>query len=243
MAEVRKLSSKQGKKFRAAIEKVEFGKRYMMKEAFDLLPQVAFAKFDETVDVCFNLGVDPKHADQMVRGAIVLPHGVGKTARILVLAKGDKAREAEAAGADFVGSDDMIEKIAGGWMDFDKMIATPDMMVAVSKVGKILGPRGLMPNPKLGTVTMDVTRAVKEQKLGKIEYRTEKTGIVHAIIGKKSFGAQKLTENFMALAGAIYKAKPPTSKGTYVKKITLSTTMSPGIILDVSDVAGAAGVA
>ena len=242
MAEAKRVvRGRQGKKFRAAVEKVQFGKRYPVKEAFDLLPQVAFAKFDETVDVAFSLGVDPKHADQMVRGAIVLPHGIGKSPRILVLAKGDKAREAEAAGADFVGSDDLIEKIQGGWLEFDKMIATPDMMVAVSKVGKVLGPRGLMPNPKLGTVTMDVTKAVKEQKLGKIEYRTEKTGIVHAIIGKKSFGAEKLMDNFNALAAALFKAKPPTSKGTYMKKVTLSTTMSPGIQLDLAEVQGNAG--
>jgi len=232
-----------GKKYSDAMAKVELGKRYAVEEAFKLLPEVAYAKFDETVDVAYNLGVDPKHADQMVRGAVVLPHGIGKSVRVAVLAKGDKAREAEAAGADMVGSDDLIEKISGGWLEFDKMIATPDMMVAVSKVGKILGPRGLMPNPKLGTVTFDVTKAIKEQKLGKIEYRTEKTGIIHVAIGKKSFGAQKLKENFAALTGVIVKAKPPTSKGTYLKNITLSTTMSPGIALDPTDVMATAGVA
>lgn len=225
-----------GKKYFAATEKLTQGKGYSVKDGFELLPQIAFAKFDETVDVAFSLGVDPKHADQMVRGAIVLPHGIGKSVRVAVLAKGEKAKEGEAAGADVVGSDDLIEKIAGGWMEFDKMIATPDMMVAVSKVGKILGPRGLMPNPKLGTVTFDVGRAVKEQKLGKVEYRTEKAGIVHVGIGKKSFGAQKLRENFLALASAILKAKPPTSKGTYLKSVTLSATMSPGITLDAADV-------
>jgi large subunit ribosomal protein L1 len=232
-----------GKKYSDSAAKVELGKRYKIDEAFNLLPSIAYAKFDETVDAAFNLGVDPKHAEQMVRGAIVLPHGTGKSLRVAVLAKGDKAREAEAAGADMVGSDDLIEKIAGGWLEFDKMIATPDMMVAVSKVGKILGPRGLMPNPKLGTVTFDVAKAIKEQKLGKAEYRTEKTGIVHVAIGKKSFGAQKLKENFMAVAAALIKAKPPTSKGTYLKNITVSATMSPGIVIDPSDLMSSSGLA
>jgi large subunit ribosomal protein L1 len=232
-----------GKKYSDAFKKVELGKRYTVNEAFDLLPQVAYAKFDETVDIAFNLGVDPKHADQMVRGAIVLPHGIGKSVRVIVLAKGDKAREAEGAGADAVGAEDLIEKIAGGWLEFDKMIATPDLMIAVSKVGKILGPRGLMPNPKLGTVTFDVAKAVKEQKLGKIEYRTEKTGIVHVVIGKKSFGAQKLKENFATLATAIIKAKPPTSKGNYIRNITLSATMSPGIGIDPADTMSMTGLA
>lgn len=241
--EKRAKKGKHGKKYSDALAKVAEGRRYAVGEAFELLPQVAYAKFDETVDVAFSLGVDPKHADQMVRGAIVLPHGIGKTLRVAVLAKGDKAREAEAAGADIVGSDDLIEKINGGWLEFDKMIATPDMMVAVSKVGKILGPRGLMPNPKLGTVTFEVAKAVKDQKLGKVEYRTEKTGIIHVVIGKKSFGAEKLRENFLALAAVIVRAKPPTSKGTYLQKITLSTTMSPGIMLDAADTMSAAGVA
>lgn len=232
----------QGKKYAAAIAKIQATKNYSVDEGFKLLPEVAYAKFDETVDVAFNLGVDPKHADQMVRGALVLPHGTGKTLRVAVLAKGDKAREAEAAGADIVGSDDLIEKITGGWLEFDKMIATPDMMVALSKVAKILGPRGLMPNPKLGTVTVDVTKAIKEQKLGKVEYRTEKTGIIHAVIGKKSFGSQKLRENFAALASAIMKAKPPTSKGQYLKGVVISTTMSPGIKLDILDTQAVAGV-
>jgi large subunit ribosomal protein L1 len=232
-----------GKKYSDAAQKIQVDKRYTVDEAFDLLPQVTYAKFDETVDVAFSLGVDPKHAEQMVRGAIVLPHGIGKSVRVAVLAKGDKAKEAEAAGADVVGSDELIEKITGGWLEFDKMIATPDMMVAVSKVGKILGPRGLMPNPKLGTVTFDVARAVKEQKLGKIEYRTEKTGIVHVAIGKKSFGAQKLKENFISLASALFKAKPPTSKGAYMKTITLSATMSPGIAIDAVNAAETVGVA
>ena len=245
MAEAKKKhdGNKHGKKYANAIAKLEVGKRYTLEQGFKLLPEVAFAKFDETVDVAFKLGVDPKHADQMVRGALVLPNGIGKTVRIAVLAKGDKAREATEAGADVVGSDDLIEKIQGGWLEFDKMVATPDMMVAVSKVGKILGPRGLMPNPKLGTVTFDVAKAVREQKLGKIEYRTEKTGIIHVAIGKKSFGAQKLQENFVALAGAILKAKPPTSKGTYLQNITLSATMSPGIALDPADLMAVTGKA
>lgn len=237
MAEA-KASSRKGKfskKYTAALAKIQIDKNYTLAEGFKLLPEVSFAKFDETVDVAFKLGVDPKHADQMVRGALVLPHGTGKTLRVAVLAKGDKAREAEAAGADTVGAEDLIEKITGGWLEFDKMIATPDMMVALSKVAKILGPRGLMPNPKLGTVTVDVTKAIREQKLGKVEYRTEKTGIIHCVIGKKSFGAVKLHENFVALVSAIVKAKPPTSKGTYMQGVTLSTTMSPGIKLDANE--------
>lgn len=230
-----------GKKYAEAVAKIQIEKKYTLAEALELLPQVAYAKFDETVDISFRLGVDPKHADQMVRGAISLPHGIGKTVRVAVLAKGEKAKDAETAGADFVGADDLIEKIAGGFMDFDKLIATPDMMVAVSKVGKILGPRGLMPNPKLGTVTMDVARAVREQKAGKVEYRAEKTGIVHVHVGKKSFGAEKLKDNFIAMANAVIKAKPPTSKGIYLRNITLSTTMSPPIALDPADVMAVAG--
>lgn len=229
------------KNYANALMKVDATKVYSLVDAFNLLPTVAFAKFDETVDVAFSLGVDPKHADQMVRGAMVLPHGTGKTLKVAVLAKGDKAREAEAAGADFVGSDDLIEKITGGWLEFDKMIATPDQMAPLSKVAKILGPRGLMPNPKTGTVTMDVARAVKEQKLGKVEYRTEKTGIVHVVIGKKSFGPDKLRENFVAIANTLIKAKPPTSKGVYLKNVTVSATMSPGIKLDASDIMTATG--
>ena len=228
------LNKAHGKKYNTAKNLIEPDKKYNVEEAFGLLEKVAYAKFDETVDVAFSLGVDPKHADQMVRGAITLPHGTGKSARVLVFAKGDKVKEAEAAGADFVGAEDLIEKITGGWLDFDKAIATPDMMGITAKVAKILGPRGLMPNPKLGTVTFDVTKAVKEQKQGKVEYRTEKTGIVHVIIGKKSFGAAKLKENFASLLNVIVRAKPATSKGTYMKNITLSTTMSPGIPIDTS---------
>lgn len=225
---------KHGKKYLASKLKLDPAKRYALEEAFNLLDQVAYAKFDESVDVAFNLGVDPKHADQMVRGAISLPHGIGKTVKVLVFAKGTKATEATAAGADVVGAEDLVEKINGGWLEFDKAIATPDMMVLISKVAKVLGPRGLMPNPKLGTVTMDVTKAVKEQKLGKVEYRTEKTGIIQVQIGKKSFGPQKLRENFSALLNVIVRAKPQTSKGTYMKNITVSTTMSPGIAIDTS---------
>jgi large subunit ribosomal protein L1 len=230
-----------GKKYAAAFAQVDATKSYDLDEAFDLVCKIAGAKFDETVDACFRLGVDTKQGDQQVRGAIVLPHGTGKTLRIAVMAKGEKAREAEAAGADIVGSDDLIEKIQGGFLDFDKLIATPDMMVAISKVGKILGPRDLMPNPKLGTVTVDLTRAINEQRKGKVEYRAEKAGIVHVKIGKKSFGAQKLKENFLALTGAILRAKPPTSKGTYLQGISVSATMSPGVRLDVANAsAGAA---
>ncbi|HLE00100.1 MAG: 50S ribosomal protein L1 [Bdellovibrionales bacterium RIFOXYC1_FULL_54_43] len=239
----KKRVGNRGKKYSEAFLKLQLGKKYSVTEAFELLPQVAYAKFDETVDIAFNLGVDPKHADQMVRGAVVLPHGIGKTVRVAVLAKGEKAKEATAAGADIVGAEDLIEKISGGWFEFDKMIATPDMMVAVSKIGKILGPRGLMPNPKLGTVTFDVAKAVKEQKLGKVEYRTEKTGIIHVAIGKKSFGPQKLKENFVSLASIIIKAKPPTSKGTYLRNITLSSTMSPGISIDPMDTMASTGSA
>lgn len=221
-----------GKKYLEAQKKIDPAKNYTVDDAFGLLEQVAYAKFDESVDVAFSLGVDPKHADQMVRGAITLPNGTGKSARVVVLARGEKAKEGQAAGADHVGAEDIIEKITGGWLDFDKVIATPDMMGIASKVAKILGPRGLMPNPKLGTVTFDVTKAVKEQKQGKVEYRTEKAGIVQVNIGKKSFGPQKLKENFGALLAVILKSKPPTSKGTYIKNITISTTMSPGVAID-----------
>lgn len=224
-----------GKKYAAAFTQVDSAKQYNLDEAFGLICKIAGAKFDETVDAAFRLGVDTKQGDQQVRGAIVLPHGTGKTLRIAVVAKGDKAKEADAAGADIVGAEDLIEKIQGGFLDFDKLIATPDMMVAISKVGKILGPRDLMPNPKLGTVTLDLTRAIGEQRKGKVEYRAEKAGIVHVKIGKKSFGAQKLKENFLAISSAIMRAKPPTSKGTYVKSITVSATMSPGVRLDVAD--------
>lgn len=227
-----------GKKYAQAFSQLESNRPYTVAEGFEaLLEKLSFAKFDETVDAAFNLGVDPKHSDQMVRGAIVLPHGTGKSAKVAVIAKGDKAKEAEAAGADFVGAEDLIEKIQGGWSEFDKLIATPDLMAVVSKVARILGPKGLMPNPKLGTVTFDVTKAVEDQKKGKVEYRTEKTGIVHVILGKKSFGVEKLKENFAVIAGTLLKAKPSVSKGTYLKRVTISTTMSPGVTIDTQDVA------
>jgi len=235
------IARRHGKKYAAAFAQVDQNKNYKLDEAFDLICKIAGAKFDETVDAAFVLGVDTKQGDQQVRGAVVLPHGTGKSLRIAVVAKGEKAKEAAAAGADVVGSDDLIERIQGGFLDFDKLIATPDMMVAISKVGKILGPRDLMPNPKLGTVTLDVTKAINEQRKGKAEYRAEKAGIVHVKVGKKSFGPQKLKENFLAVTNAILRAKPPTSKGTYLQKITVATTMSPGVALEVSDATSAAG--
>lgn len=226
---------KRGKKFRAASAKIDKEKKYTLDEAFKLATEVAFAKFDESVDISVNLGVDAKQSDQQVRAAVVLPHGVGKTTKVIAFAKGDKAREAEAAGADFVGAEDLVQKINEGWLDFDKAVATPDMMVAISKVAKILGPRGLMPNPKLGTVTADIAKAVKEQKAGKVEFRTEKSGIVQCMIGKRSFGPQKLRENFNVFFATLLRLKPPTSKGVYLKKVCVSTTMGPGILVDPSD--------
>jgi len=224
--------AKVGKKFQAALAKVDRNKRYGVDEAVALVKQTANRKFDETVDVAIKLGVDPKHADQMVRGAVVLPHGIGKTVRVAVFAKGDKAKEAEAAGADVVGAEDLAQKIQDGWFDFDKTIATPDMMGLVGRIGKILGPRGLMPNPKLGTVTTDVTRAVRETKAGKVEYRVEKAGVVHAPVGKASFDADKLRDNLNALVESVIKSKPTGAKGTYVQTASLSTTMGPGVKLD-----------
>ncbi|MCX5847443.1 MAG: 50S ribosomal protein L1 [Deltaproteobacteria bacterium] len=221
-----------GKIFTEAKKKVESGKRYALKDAVEILVSTARTKFDETVDAAIRLGVNPQHADQMVRGSVVLPNGLGKTVRVLVFAKGEKEKEALDAGADVVGSDDIIEKIKGGWLDFDRVIATPDMMGNVGKLGKILGPRGLMPNPKVGTVTFDVARAVNELKAGKVEFRVEKAGIVHSPVGKVSFGADKLCENISALLEAIIKLKPASSKGTYLKGISLSTTMGPGVKVD-----------
>ncbi len=223
---------KKGKKYLEKMALIDRMKRYTLDEGLDLLEQVSFANFDETVDVAFRLGVDPRHADQMVRGTVVLPHGTGKSVKILVFAKGEKEKEATEAGADFVGAEDLIEKIKGGWLEFDKAIATPDMMGAVSKIGRILGPRGMMPNPKVGTVTFDVGKAVKELKSGKVEFRTEKTGIVHTSIGKKSFGKDKLRENFLTLLDTLIRMKPASSKGSYLKGIALSTTMSPGVKID-----------
>jgi len=221
-----------GKKYKAALAKVDRTKKYEINEAIALALDTKYTKFDETVDVSFNLGVDPKHADQMLRGAIVLPHGTGKKSKVLVFAKGEKAAEAEKAGADYVGAEDLVDKISGGWMDFDAVIATPDMMKVISKLGKILGTKGLMPNPKVGTVTMDVSRAVKEHKAGRVEYRTEKTGIIHTVIGKTSFGKEKLIDNFKTVLTEVNRVKPASAKGIYIKAVTLSTTMGPGIKID-----------
>lgn len=204
-----------------------------------LLKKAAFAKFDETVEVAMRLGVDPKHADQMVRGTVVLPHGLGKNKRVIVIASGEKVREARDAGADEVGGDDLVQKIQGGWMEFDAAIATPDMMKSVGKLGKVLGPRGLMPNPKTGTVTMDVGRAVREVKAGKVEFRVDKTGIIHCPVGKVSFEPEKLAENAQALISSILKAKPATAKGRYVRSIVISSTMGPGIAIDLASVEAA----
>ncbi|MFB3926263.1 MAG: 50S ribosomal protein L1 [Syntrophales bacterium] len=228
--------STKGRKYLESKKEVEQGKRYPLKDALNIVVKTARAKFDETVDAAIRLGVNPKHADQMVRGSVVLPNGLGKAVKVLVFAKGEKEKEALDAGADFVGSDDLIEKIKGGWLDFDKVIATPDMMGSVGKLGKILGPRGLMPNPKVGTVTFDVGRAVKELKAGRVEFRVEKAGIVHSPVGKVSFGPDRLYENAMALIETIVKLKPASSKGTYLKSISLSTTMGPGVKVDPVDV-------
>ena len=222
-----------GKQLIASKEKVDRNKVYQVDEALALVKETAFAKFDESVDVSVKLGVDPRKADQMVRGAVVLPNGLGKTIRVLVFAKGEKAMEAEQAGADHVGGDDLVEKIQGGWLEFDKTVATPDMMGTVGKIGKLLGPRGLMPNPKVGTVTFEIARAVDEAKSGKIEYRVEKAGIVHAPVGKVSFDVEKLKGNLVSLMDALIKAKPSTAKGTYLKKVTISSTMGPGVNIDV----------
>jgi large subunit ribosomal protein L1 len=220
------------KKYAEAIKKVDREKRYDMDEALDLLPQMTFAKFDETVELALRLGVDPRHADQMVRGSVALPNGLGKKVRVLVFAKGQKEKEAEEAGAEFVGAEDLIEKVQKGWLDFDKAIATPDVMGLVSKLGKILGPRGLMPNPKVGTVTFDIAKTVKEIKAGRVEFRVDKAGNLHIPVGKISFGKEKLLENVNSLLEAIVRLKPPSSKGTYVKGIAVCTTMSPGIKID-----------
>jgi large subunit ribosomal protein L1 len=223
-----------GKKFKAALKKVDREKRYSLDEACALVRELKVAKFDESVDVAVNLGVDPKHAEQMVRGAIVLPHGLGKTVRVAVFAKGAKATEAEGAGADIVGSDELAAKIEKGIIDFDAVIATPDMMAVVGKLGRVLGPRGLMPNPKLGTVTMDVAKAVQETKSGKVEFKVDKSGIVHSSVARASFPADKIKENLKALLDAVIKAKPQALKGTYLRKITLSSTMGPGIHIDLA---------
>jgi len=228
--------SNRGKKYLEERKKVEPGRRYTLEEAVELSLSTARAKFDETADVAIKLGVNPKHADQMIRGSVVLPHGLGKTVRVLVFAKGDKEREALDAGADFAGSDDLVEKVKGGWMDFDRVVATPDMMGTVGKLGKILGPRGLMPNPKVGTVTFDVKDAVEALKAGKVEFRVEKAGIVHSPVGKASFGAEKLKDNILALVEQILKLKPASSKGTYIKSIAISSTMGAGVKVDPLDI-------
>ncbi len=224
--------SKRGKKYLAARQKIDAAGRYPVQEAMELVVGATTAKFDQTVDAAIRLGVNPAHADQMVRGSVVLPNGLGKKVRVLVFAKGDKEKEALDAGADFVGADDIVEKIKGGWLDFDRVIATPDMMGNVGKLGKILGPRGLMPNPKVGTVTFDVANAVSELKAGRVEFRVEKAGIVHCPVGKVSFGAEKLKENFMALLEMVQKLKPASSKGIYLRSISLSSVMGPGVKVD-----------
>ncbi|HEU4938415.1 MAG TPA: 50S ribosomal protein L1 [Vicinamibacterales bacterium] len=226
---------KTGKKYAAARQQVP-ARPHSIEDAVPLMQKVKFAKFDETVEIAMRLGVDPKHADQMVRGTVVLPHGLGKTKRVLAIAGADKQKDAQAAGADFVGGEELVEKIQGGWVDFDAVVATPDMMRAVGKLGKVLGPRGLMPNPKTGTVTPDIAKAVKEIKAGKVEFRVDKTGIIHAPIGKVSFPSQNLIENAHALVDSVVRAKPPAAKGKFLKSVTMSSTMGPGIDIDTSHV-------
>jgi large subunit ribosomal protein L1 len=220
------------KRYDAATKKIEAEKQYSVEEALALLKDMPAAKFDESVDLSFRLGVDPKHADQMVRGAVVLPHGIGKTVRVAVFAKGEKEREAREAGADVVGAEDLVERVQGGWMEFDTAVATPDLMGQVGRLGKVLGPRGLMPNPKLGTVTFDVGRAVREAKAGKVEFRVDKAGNIHAPAGKRSFAVGDLAANANAIIEAVMRAKPAAAKGTYLRSLTVSTTMGPGVTVD-----------
>jgi large subunit ribosomal protein L1 len=236
------MSNKPGKKIVNARKHIE-ARPYTLLEAADALKKAHFVKFDESVDIVLNLGVDPKHSDQMVRGTVVLPHGLGKSKRVIVIATGEKVREAEEAGADFCGGEDLVQKIQEGWTDYDAVIATPDMMKSAGRLGKVLGPRGLMPNPKTGTVTFDIAKAVREIKAGKVEFRVDKAGIIHAAVGKISFDAQKLAENAQALLGAVVKAKPAVAKGKYVKKVTLTSTMGPGILINESEVDSATAVA
>src|SRR3954464_13581292 len=223
---------KHGKKYRAALEKIEAGRKYPRDEGRAKVKEIAFAKFDETVELTMWLGVDPRKADQLVRGTVFVPHGVGKTVRVVVIARGEKVKEDEEAGADMTGGEDVVNRIKGGWLDFDAVSATPDMMRLVGQLGKVLGPRGLMPNPKTGTVTFDVATAVRETKAGKVEYRVDKTGVIHVGIGKVSFADDSLRENAQTLLDAVVKAKPSTAKGKYVKKVNLASTMSPGVLLD-----------
>jgi large subunit ribosomal protein L1 len=225
------------KRYDAAAAKVSADRQYSVEEAVAVLKSMPAAKFDESVDLSFRLGVDPKHADQMVRGAVVLPHGIGKTVRVAVFAKGEKEREARDAGADIVGAEDLVERVQGGWMEFDTAIATPDLMGQVGRLGKVLGPRGLMPNPKLGTVTFDVGRAVREARAGKVEFRVDKAGNIHAPVGKRSFSAENLAANAMAVIDAVMRAKPAAAKGTYLRSLTVSTTMGPGVPVDAQRVA------
>jgi len=236
------MNRKGGKKIENARKLVE-ARAYKLGEAAELLKKAHFAKFDETVELAINLGVDSKQSDQMVRGTVVLPHGLGKSKRVLVIAGGEKVREAQEAGADFVGGEDIVQKIVAGWTDYDAVIATPDMMKSAGRLGKVLGPRGLMPNPKTGTVTFEVARAVKEIKAGKVEFRLDKTGIIHSPIGKISFDAPKLAENALALLGAVAKAKPAAAKGKYIQRVTLTSTMGPGILIDHSEVDAAMATA
>ncbi|MDW7711845.1 MAG: 50S ribosomal protein L1 [Deferrisomatales bacterium] len=224
--------AKRGKKFAEALGKVDRLKKYTLEEAVALVPSTGWGKFDESVDLAVNLGVNPAHADQMVRGTVVLPHGTGKGVRVLVFAKGEKEKEAREAGADFVGADDLVAKIQGGWLDFDKAVATPDLMGLVGRLGRVLGPRGLMPNPKTNTVTLDVATAVRELKAGRVEYRVDKAGIVHVPVGRKSFANDQLRENVRVVLDSLLKAKPASAKGTYVKAVALSTTMGPGVKVD-----------
>jgi large subunit ribosomal protein L1 len=231
------VTTKVSKRYDASTATVEPEKQYTLEDAVDVLKQMPAAKFDESVDLSFRLGVDPKHADQMVRGAVVLPNGIGKSVRVAVFAKGEKEREAREAGADVIGAEDLVEKVQGGAIDFDTAIATPDLMGQVGRLGKVLGPRGLMPNPKLGTVTFDVAKAVRDAKAGKVEFRVDKAGNIHAPVGKRSFPAEKLVANAMALIEAIMRAKPAAAKGTYLRTMTVSATMSPGVQLDTQHIA------
>ena len=227
---------KHGKQYRQAAEAIDRSKQHELREAVELVTKNACAKFDEGVDIAVRLGIDPRHADQMVRSSVILPHGIGKTVRVLVFAKGEKEAEALAAGADFAGSDEIVKKIQAGWLDFDKTIATPDMMGEVGKIGRILGPRNLMPNAKLGTVTFDIARVVAETKKGKVDFKADKAGVIHAVVGKRSFSADQLTENIVAFIDRLVQLKPSTSKGIYLRTISLSTTMGPGVKVDPAQV-------